>query len=50
MSLAHTLAVFEALDSPRASGDTVRGLLDGVPGIDCNVEFRSRKSRDFPTR
>jgi hypothetical protein len=38
MSLAHTLAVFEALDSPRASGDTVRALLDGVPGVDCTVE------------
>ncbi|HUU35694.1 MAG TPA: DUF1177 domain-containing protein, partial [Vicinamibacterales bacterium] len=33
MSLAHTLAVFEALDSPQASGDTVRALLDGVPGV-----------------
>jgi Protein of unknown function (DUF1177) len=38
MSLAHTLAVFEALDSPRASGDTARALLDGVPGVDCTVE------------
>ena len=38
MSLTHTLAVFEALDSPRASGATVRALLDGVPGVDCVVE------------
>jgi len=38
MSLSHTLAVFEALDSPRASGDTVRTLLDGVAGISIEVE------------
>lgn len=38
MSLSHTLAVFEALDSPRASGDTVRTLLDGVRGISIEVE------------
>jgi hypothetical protein len=38
MSLSHTLAVFEALDSPRASGDTVRALLDGVDGVTCDVE------------
>lgn len=38
MSLSHTLAVFEALDSPRASGDTVRALLDGVEGITLDVE------------
>jgi hypothetical protein len=38
MSLSHTLAVFEALDSPRASGDTVRTLLDGVGGIAIEVE------------
>ena len=38
MSLAHTLAVFEALDSPRAAGETVRELLDGVPGVDVGIE------------
>lgn len=38
MSLSHTLAVFEALDSPRASGDTVRRLLDGVDGVSLDVE------------
>lgn len=38
MSLSHTLAVFEALDSPRASGDTVRALLDGVDGVTLDVE------------
>jgi len=38
MSLSHTLAVFEALDSPRASGDTVRTLLDGVDGVTLDVE------------
>lgn len=38
MSLSHTLAVFEALDSPRASGETVRALLDGVPGVELSVE------------
>jgi len=38
MSLSHTLAVFEALDSPRASGETARTLLDGVPGISMAVE------------
>ncbi|MGD9903068.1 MAG: DUF1177 domain-containing protein [Vicinamibacterales bacterium] len=38
MSLSHTLAVFEALDSPRASGDTVRALLDGVDGVALDVE------------
>ena len=49
MSLAHTLAVFEALDSPRASGDTVRGLLDGVAGVDCVVErvTGAKGSTDF---
>jgi hypothetical protein len=38
MSLSHTLAVFESLDSPRASGETVRALLDGVPGVALTVE------------
>ncbi len=38
MSLAHTLTVFEALDSPRASGETVRALLDGVPGVHFSSE------------
>ncbi len=38
MSLSHTLAVFEALDSPRASGDTVGRLLDGVDGVTLDVE------------
>lgn len=38
MSLSHTLAVFEALDSPRASGETVRALLDGVDGVTLEVE------------
>ncbi len=38
MSLTHTLAVFEALDSPRASGATVLALLDGVSGVECVVE------------
>ncbi len=33
MSLAHTLTVFEALDTPHASGETVRALLDGVGGV-----------------
>ncbi len=49
MSLAHTLAVFEALDSPRASGETVRGLLDGVAGVDCDVErvTGAKGSTDF---
>jgi hypothetical protein len=38
MSLSHTLAVYEALDSPRASGQTVRTLLDGVEGVVVDVE------------
>jgi hypothetical protein len=38
MSLSHTLAVFEALDSPRASGGTVRALLEGVDGLVVEVE------------
>ena len=38
MSLSHTLAAFEALDSPRASGETVRALLEGVPGVRCDIE------------
>lgn len=38
MSLAHTLAVVEALDSPRASGAVVRQLLDDVAGVECTVE------------
>ncbi len=38
MSLAHTLTVFEALDSPRASGETVRALLDGVAGVSFTTE------------
>lgn len=38
MSLSHTLAVYEALDAPRASGATVQALLDGVAGITCEVE------------
>ncbi len=38
MSLAHTLTVFEALDSPRASGEAVRALLDGVPGVHFSSE------------
>lgn len=38
MSLSHTLAVFEALDSPRASGEVVRALLDGVDGVPVRVE------------
>jgi hypothetical protein len=44
MSLSHTLAVFEALDSPRASGDTLRALLDGVSGVEVTIE-RVRGSR-----
>jgi hypothetical protein len=49
MSLAHTLAVFEAFDSPRASGETVRALLDGVPGVDLHIERVSgdRGATDF---
>ncbi len=38
MSLSHTLAVFEALDSPRASGETVRALLEGGDGITLDIE------------
>lgn len=38
MSLSHTLAVIEALDSPRASGATVRALLEGVDGVPVTVE------------
>lgn len=38
MSLSHTLAVYEALDAPRASGDTVRTLLDGVEGVHVHTE------------
>ena len=30
LSLGTPSAVFEALDSPRASGETVRALLDGI--------------------
>ena len=49
MSLSHTMAVFEALDSPRASGETVRALLDAVPGIGLTVErvTGSRGATDF---
>jgi hypothetical protein len=49
MSLSHTLAVFEALDSPRASGATVRMLLDGVAGVELTVERVSgeRGATDF---
>lgn len=38
MSLSHTLVVFEALDSPRASGETVRTLLEGIAGVTVEVE------------
>jgi hypothetical protein len=38
MSLSHTLAAYEALDSPSASGATVEALLDGVAGVTCDVE------------
>lgn len=38
MSLSHTLVAFEALDAPRASGDTVRTLLDGVAGVHLDIE------------
>jgi hypothetical protein len=49
MSLAHTLAVFEALDSPHASGETVRTLLDGVGGVELTVEHveGDRGATDF---
>jgi hypothetical protein len=38
MSLSHTLAVFEALDSPRASGAIVRELLGDVAGVELTVD------------
>lgn len=38
MSLSHTLVAYEALDAPRASGDTVRTLLDGVAGVHLDIE------------
>jgi hypothetical protein len=38
MSLRHTMAAYEALDSPSASGATVRDLLDGIDGVTCDVE------------
>jgi hypothetical protein len=49
MSLSHTLAVFEALDSPRASGRTVVDLVGDAPGVTVLVEtVRGEKgSTDF---
>lgn len=38
MSLSHTLAVFEALDSPRASGQTVVDLVGAADGVAVTVE------------
>jgi hypothetical protein len=38
VSLAHTLAAFEALDSPRASGQTVVELVGDAPGVRVAVE------------
>ncbi|MFN8582349.1 MAG: DUF1177 family protein [Gemmatimonadaceae bacterium] len=38
MSLQHTLAVFEALDSPSASAATVRQLIPGAPAVSFNSE------------
>lgn len=38
MSLSHTLEVYEALDAPRASGDTVRTLLAGADAVHLEVE------------
>jgi Protein of unknown function (DUF1177) len=38
MSLSHTLVAYEALDAPRASGETVRTLLDGVGGVHLDIE------------
>lgn len=49
MSLSHTLVVFEALDSPRASGETVRTLLEGIAGVTVEVErvAGARGATDF---
>jgi hypothetical protein len=49
MSLSHTLAVFEALDSPTASGRTVIDLLGDAPGVSVSTEtVRGEKgSTDF---
>ncbi|MGE0814680.1 MAG: DUF1177 domain-containing protein [Vicinamibacterales bacterium] len=38
MSLGHTLAVFEALDSPRACGATVEALVEAGEGVSIEVE------------
>jgi len=38
MSLSHTLVVFEALDSPSASGRTAAELVDGAPGVAVSIE------------
>lgn len=37
MSLKHTIDVFEALDSPRANGRTVVGLVGEAPGVSVAV-------------
>lgn len=49
MSLSHTLAVFEALDSPKASGRTVIELVGEAPGVSVSAEtVRGEKgSTDF---
>ena len=49
MSLSHTLAVFEALDTPRASGHTVVDLIGDAPAVTVSVETvrGARGSTDF---
>lgn len=38
MSLSHTIAAFEALDSPRATGRTVMELVGEAPGVTVSTE------------
>jgi len=51
MSLSHTLAVFEALDDPAASGETVRSLFSGMPEAEVSVQrlTSERGATDFVT-
>ena len=49
MSLSHTLAVFEAFDTPQASGRTVVDLIGDAPAVTVTVETvrGERGSTDF---
>lgn len=49
MSLRHTLDVLEALDSPRASGETIRQLIPESPGVTVHAQRVSgaKGSTDF---